>query len=54
MDVEYRVKEAVAQAVIGTDCRWWRIAWDVPLTRHWEHRCWPGAWSPTAGRWVRL
>lgn len=34
--------------------RWMLVAWDVPLTRGWEPVCWPGAWSPTARRWVRL
>lgn len=34
--------------------RWLLVAWDVPLTRHWEPRCWPGAWSTSTSRWVRL
>lgn len=34
--------------------RWLLVAWDVPLTRGWEPVCWPGAWSTSARRWVRL
>ena len=34
--------------------RWLLVAWDVPLTRGWEPRQWPGGWSDATGRWVRL